>query len=41
MLAPEIYGGGLGQKYRFVQYHFHWGPNEHEGIIFFLTYLKF
>uniref|UniRef100_A0A914E5C6 Carbonic anhydrase n=1 Tax=Acrobeloides nanus TaxID=290746 RepID=A0A914E5C6_9BILA len=31
MLAPEIYGGGLGQKYRFVQYHFHWGPNEHEG----------
>ncbi|CAD6185223.1 unnamed protein product [Caenorhabditis auriculariae] len=29
--APEIYGGGLDQVYRLVQYHFHWGSNCCEG----------
>ncbi|PIC15405.1 hypothetical protein B9Z55_022392 [Caenorhabditis nigoni] len=28
---PEIYGGGLDQVYRLVQYHFHWGENDNEG----------
>ncbi|CAI4223703.1 unnamed protein product [Auanema sp. JU1783] len=29
--APEIYGGGLDQVYRLIQYHFHWGSHECEG----------
>ncbi|CAJ0958102.1 unnamed protein product, partial [Mesorhabditis belari] len=28
---PEIYGGGLDQVYRLVQYHFHWGAHANEG----------
>ncbi|CAJ0569294.1 unnamed protein product, partial [Mesorhabditis spiculigera] len=28
---PEIFGGGLDQVYRLVQYHFHWGSTESEG----------
>jgi carbonic anhydrase len=28
---PEIYGGGFDQVYRLIQYHFHWGQQDHEG----------
>ncbi|MFH4984763.1 hypothetical protein AB6A40_011472 [Gnathostoma spinigerum] len=28
---PEVSGGGLDQRYRLIQYHFHWAQHDHEG----------
>lgn len=30
--APKISGGGLDQVYHLVQYHFHWGQQDSEGL---------
>jgi len=38
---PEIHGGGLDQHYRLIQYHFHWGQQDHEGSEHTLAGLQF
>jgi carbonic anhydrase len=29
--TPYIMGGGLTAKYNLVNFHFHWGSNDHNG----------
>lgn len=38
---PEIFGGELDQVYRLIQYHFHWGQNDHEGSEHTLAGLRY
>uniref|UniRef100_A0A914WFY8 Carbonic anhydrase n=1 Tax=Plectus sambesii TaxID=2011161 RepID=A0A914WFY8_9BILA len=38
---PEIFGGELDQVYRLIQYHFHWGQQDHEGSEHTLAGLRY